>query len=184
MFVVRSYRAGGAAIALGLSLTLFGVAYAQQGQQAQPAGVVLGEVDRCNGANETPAPGVSVGIDGGPAKLATTDSNGQFALNVAAGTYTVIASADDGSTTSRQYVPVEGGVTIDIGILDLGGGVGGCGGLDSGPPPAPAPAAVQPTLTPTAAPTLPPPTATPVPPPPPTPTPEVTPEPAATDTGG
>ncbi len=171
---------------LGLGLVFSGVAYAQQ-TQSQPAGVILGEVDRCNGGNETPAPGVSVGIDGGPAKLAMTDSTGEFVLNVAAGTYTVIATADDGSTASRQYVPVEGGISIDIGVIDLGGGVTGCGGFDSGPAPAPAPAQAQPTLTPTAiptvVPTLPPPTNTPVPPPP-TPTPDTMPQTAPSGSGG
>jgi hypothetical protein len=178
----RGYRVGGASIVLGLGLALSSVAYAQQ-TQSQPAGVILGEVDRCNGGNETPASGVSVGIDGGPAKLAQTDSTGEFVMNVAAGTYTVIATADDGSTASRQYVPVESGISIDIGIIDLGGGVTGCGGFDSGAPaPAPAPAQAQatlpPTVVPTAVPTLPPPTDTPVPPPP-TPTPQ-----ASSDSGG
>jgi hypothetical protein len=42
------------------------------------------------------------------------------------GQYTIIATATDG-TASRQYVPVETGQSLDIGVLDVGGGVAGCG---------------------------------------------------------
>jgi hypothetical protein len=164
------YRLGGVAVALSLSLTVVGVAYAQDS-----GGVVLGEVDNCINGTETPAVGVSVGVDGGPASIAQTDENGQFVLNVGAGTYTVVATAKDGSIATRPYVPVEGGVAIDIGVLDLATGAGGCGN-DAGIPAA----ALQPTVAPTVAPTLEPtpvpPTATPVPPPP-TPTVEATPVP-------
>jgi hypothetical protein len=174
------YRLGGVAVALSLGLTVVGVVHAQQDAPSS-GGVVLGEVDRCNNGTETPAVGVSVGVDGGSSNLTQTDQNGQFVLNVGAGTYTVVATASDGGTTNRPYVPVEGGVAIDIGILDIGSGAGGCGSDVSVPAP------VQPTVAPTATlqPTPPPPTATPVPPPP-TPTVEPTPVPDDTgdDTGG
>jgi hypothetical protein len=165
------YRLGGMAVALMLNLSIFGVVHAQQDTSAN-GGVVLGEVDRCNNGTETPASGIAVGVDGGSSSLAKTDENGQFVMNVAAGTYTVVATASDGSIATRPYVPVEGGVAIDIGILDLGGGAGGCGTDASVTAP------VLPTFTPTATlePTPPPPTATPVPPPP-TPTVEATPVP-------
>jgi hypothetical protein len=131
----------------------------------------LGEIDRCNNGAATPAPGVNVTVDGGPASLDKTDSGGQFTLSVAAGTYTVVATADDGAMVTRGYVPVEAGAAIDIGILQLGGGAGGCGtdaGLTAPALPTSTPTVVA-TLVPTAEPTPPPPTATPVPP---TPTPE------------
>ena len=79
--------------------------------------------------------------------------------------YTITATAPTASA-SRPYVPVEAGsgLPLDIGILDLGGGVAGCGR------PISVTAPVLPTFTPTAAPTavpaVPPPTPTPVPPPP------------------
>lgn len=180
MTVNRVYRLGGLAVVLTLSLAAVGAVYAQDtGQQDSGpanAGIVLGEVDRCKDGAATPAPGVNVTVDGGPASLDKTDSGGQFSLSVAAGTYTVVATADDGAMVTRGYVPVEGGAAIDVGILQLGGGAGGCG-TDSGVT-APAlptftPTAVA-TLAPTAEPTPPPPTATPVPP---TPTPEAAPAP-------
>src|ERR1051326_3037922 len=158
MRMKRGYRLGGAAIAMSVSVPLYGVAYAQQDVPLN-GGIVLGEVDNCNNGTETPAVGVSVGIAEGSSVLAKTDTGGQFVLSLAAGTYTVIATADDGSTAMRPYVPVEGGIAIDIGTLDLGLGAGTCGG-DTGvnlPIPAAAPA------TPTIAPTAVPPTDTPVP---------------------
>jgi hypothetical protein len=159
-------------MAVSLSLIAVGVVHAQEAPAS--GGVVLGEIDRCNNGTETPVGGVNVGIDGGSGSLTKTDEGGQFVLNLAEGTYTVTATADDGSTTSRPYVPVEGGVAIDIGIMDLGGGLGGCGTDSSVTGPA------LPTFTPTATvvvePTAPPATATPVPPPP-TPTVAATPVP-------
>jgi hypothetical protein len=170
MSLIRGYRLGGVAVALSLSVILVGVVHAQQDAPVS-GGIVLGEIDRCNSGTETPVPGVSVGVDGGSGSLATTDSGGQFVLNLAAGTYTVVATAGDGSTASRPYVPVEGGVAIDIGVLDLGSGAGGCGG-DAGVPAAPT---VAPTLAPTGQPTGVSLTATAVPQPTqPTPTPQPT----------
>jgi hypothetical protein len=163
------------AVALGLSLTVVGVVHAQQDAPVN-GGVVLGEVDRCNNGAETPAVGVSVGVDGGSSNIAQTDENGQFVMSVGAGTYTVVATANDGSTAIRPNVPVEGGVAIDIGVLDLGYGAGGCATDASVSAP------VVPTATPapTLEPTPPPPTATPVPPPP---TPTVEPTPVPDDSG-
>ena len=170
MRMKRGYRLGGAAIAMSLGLALYGVAYAQQDVPLN-GGIVLGEVDNCNNGTETPAVGVSVGIAEGSSVLAKTDTGGQFVLSLAAGTYTVIATADDGSTAMRAYVPVEGGIAIDIGTLDLGLGAGTCGG-DTGVN-IPIPATPVPTLEPTPVP----PTDTPVP------APTATPQPEPTNTG-
>src|ERR1051326_4089982 len=150
MRMKRGYRLGGAAIAMSLGLALYGVAYAQQDVPLN-GGIVLGEVDNCNNGTETPAVGVSVGVAEGSSNLAKTDSGGQFVLNLAAGTYTVTATAEDGSSALRPYVPVEGGIVIDIGILDLGQGAGPCGG-DTGVS-LPIPPSATPTLEPTLEPT-------------------------------
>jgi len=157
-------RVGGVwATALSLVFALSGVAHAQDVTVPANGGVVLGEVDRCNAnGTESPAAGVTVGTQEASGVQVKTDTNGQFALDVAAGTYTVVASADDGTSAIRPYVPVDTGIAIDIGILDLGMGAGDCGtGGTSG-----APAIAVATATPeaTVAPTPLPPTATPVPP--------------------
>jgi len=172
----RGYRLGGAAIALTLGCALFGAAYAQEDSPGTEvpgnAGVVLGEVDRCGGGKETPASGVSVGIQEGSTNLTKTDQNGKFVLQISPGTYTVIATASDGSVALRGYVPVQTGVAIDIGILDLGMGSGDCGFAPApAAPAAPAAATAAPSATPepatpvppTATPVAPQPTATPVP---------------------
>jgi Carboxypeptidase regulatory-like domain len=113
---------------IGPVLVLVGALGSASVASAQAAaGEVIGEVARCQGTNEIPAPQVQVGIDGGPANLAQTDDNGDFAIALAPGQYTVVASANDGTTASRQYVPVTAGQTLDIGVLDLGAGVAGCG---------------------------------------------------------
>jgi hypothetical protein len=98
-------------------------------------------------------------------QLARSDGTGAFVLALTPGEYTIQATADDGATGTRPYVPVEANATLDIGVLEL---AGGCG--DTGLP-APAPAAAQPTVAPTATavpatpvPTPIPPTATAVPP--------------------
>jgi hypothetical protein len=59
--------------------------------------------------------------------MASTDSMGQFSLSLPAGQYTVVASAEDGSSASRQYVPVSVGESVDIGALELNAGPLGCG---------------------------------------------------------
>src|SRR5690348_5235454 len=163
----HGYRLGGAAIALTLACALSGIAYAQEDTGTETpgnAGVVLGEVDRCGGGKETPASGIAVGIQEGSTSITKTDANGQFVLQIAPGTYTVIATGSDGSVALRPYVPVETGVAIDIGVLDLGMGAGDCG-FESAPAPA-APAATAVPASPTAEPATPvPPTATPAPPP-------------------
>lgn len=174
MTVNRVHRLGGLAVVFSLALATAGVAYAQESQQDVPtnAGIVVGEIDRCKDGSQTPAVGVSVSVDGGPSTLVKTDSGGEFSINVAAGTHTVVATADDGASATRGYVPVEAGSAIDVGILQLGGGAGGCGTTDAN-----VTAPVLPTFTPTATlvptlePTPVPPTATPVPP---TATPEAT----------
>lgn len=147
--------------ALALGLALFSVARAQDSGGISQGGLVEGAVARCINGVETPAPNVDVGIEGGSSKLARTGDDGGFFLSLPPGTYTITATAPDGFA-SRPYVPVEAGsgFPIDIGILDIGGGVAGCGLPDQVTAPA------LPTFTPTAVATAVPPTATPVPPPP------------------
>jgi|SRR5579864_358101 len=90
-------------------------------------GVVVGEVAVCNNTAELPAPNVAVGVAGGEPAIARTDTKGEFALALTPGQYTIVATADDGSTASRFSVPVEEGQTLDIGIIDLNAGIAGCG---------------------------------------------------------
>jgi hypothetical protein len=142
-------------IALAVGLALLGVARAQDEGPPANAGILTGEVARCLNGAEMPAANVAVGVDGGPARLGMTNANGEFFFAVPAGQYTVIASADDGTNASRQYVPVTGGEVLDIGVLDLGGGAAGCA------PDADVTAPVLPTFTATPLATAVPPTATP-----------------------
>jgi hypothetical protein len=166
MAVNRKYRLGGMLLAVGLALVTVSSAQAQSS-----AGFIVGEVDKCVGGNETPVAGVAVGIAGGDASLARTDQMGLFVLALAPGQYTVTATADDGATATRPYIPVGADEQLDIGVLEL---AGGCAGSDiSALPTALAQATVAPTAAATVAPT-----ATPVPP---SPTPAPT-QPAATAT--
>jgi len=141
-FMTRQ-RVGASAAAFAVGLALHGIAAAQGNPPAAgtEAGMVTGQVDRCINGAELPAPQVVVGIEGGGA-LARTDSNGEFILALPPGQYNVVATASDG-TASRLYIPVAGGQALDIGILDIGGGVAGCG------PDADITAPVLPTLAPT-----------------------------------
>jgi hypothetical protein len=127
--------------ALVVGFVLVGVAAAQAGT-ANP-GLIIGEVARCVNGAEQPAPQVNVGVEGGDASLAKTDPGGQFFLALPPGQYTVVATANDG-TAKRLYVPVEAGQSLDIGILDIGGSVAGCGPVSDITAP------VLPTFTPTA----------------------------------
>ena len=113
-----------------------------------PAGTgqVVGEVAVCNNSSEFPAPNVAVGVDGGQLDMARTDTRGQFSIALAPGEYTIVATADDGSTASRFEVPVTEGETLDIGIIDLHAGIAGCG-FDTDLPAVPL---ISPTPTPTA----------------------------------
>jgi hypothetical protein len=128
-------------IALTLGFSSFGLASAQDGMPGD-MGLIVGEVARCVNGAEQAADQASVGVEGGGASLARTDAGGQFFLSLPPGQYTITATAADGSA-SRQYVPVEAGQALDIGILDLGGGVAGCG------PDAAITAPILPTFTPT-----------------------------------
>jgi hypothetical protein len=128
--------------ALAVGFVLVGVAAAQAGGTSG-SGLVIGEVARCVNGAEQPAPQVNVGVEGGDASLVKTDPGGQFFLALPPGQYTVIATASDGTAT-RPYVPVEAGQSLDIGILDIGGGVAGCG------PASDMTAPILPTFTPTA----------------------------------
>jgi hypothetical protein len=161
---VAGQRLAASVVALAVGFALVGVATAQglQAQQTADSGLVEGGVARCVNGAEQPAGGVVVGVDGGAA--VRSDSNGNFLLMLPPGTYTVNASAQDG-VASRQYVSVDAGATIDIGNLDLGGGISGCG------PDSDVTQPVLPTFTPTA-------TAVPEPPAP-TPQPSATPVPAS-----
>jgi carboxypeptidase family protein len=159
-------------IALTLGFSSFGLARAQDGLPGD-AGLIVGEVARCVNGAEQAAAQVSVGVEGGGSSLVRTDAGGQFFLSLPPGQYTITATAPDGSVSaSRQYVPVEAGQALDIGILDLGGGVAGCG------PDADITQPVLPTFTPTLTPVPVAPTAIPQPPAAPaTPTPEPATEP-------
>jgi len=143
------YRLGGLAVALSLGLATIGVANAQQGQPPAGTGILVGEVDKCVNGSETPMTGVNVGVAGGNPNMDRTDNNGYFLLTLAPGQYTIQASADDGTTAARPYVPVQSGTSLDIGVLEL---AGGCAGNDIGSAAAPAPA--QATTQPTAQPTV------------------------------
>jgi len=114
------------ALATGLWLALGTAAQAQDGPPPNSC-IVLGEVDRCINNNETPAAGVSVGIAEGSASLVQTDAQGQFIMRLAEGQYTVVATAADGTSATRYSVVVTTGDALDIGSLDLGMGIGGCG---------------------------------------------------------
>jgi len=63
-----------------------------------------------------------------------TDEDGAFALTEipAPGTYTISVS-DGGGTAARQYVPVAPGETIDVGTLEIGASLMGCGDEDQTP---------------------------------------------------
>jgi carboxypeptidase family protein len=152
-------------LGLGLAMTLALASITVAFAQSAGAGIVVGEVARCANSSETPAPNVTIGLDGGTSNLAKTDKNGEFTLTLAPGQYTIVATADDGTTARWQYVPVSAGVTLDIGIMDLNAGLSGCGfdadvptiALATDTPVATAtPTAVPdvPTLTPTPLPTL------------------------------
>jgi hypothetical protein len=132
-------------VALSLALASIGVANAQQGGGA---GVLLGEVDKCVNGNETPTAGVNIGVQGAAGVLARSDANGQFALQLAPGQYSIQATADDGTTALRPAVPVQAGALLDIGVLEL---AGGCLNNDMG---GAAPAQAQPTAQATAQPTV------------------------------
>lgn len=152
------------ALALAAGLLLAGVVGAQEEPSpSATAGVIIGMVARCATGLEQPAAQVAVGVDGGSGTLARTDAAGQFAIALPPGQYTVVATAADGNAT-RPYVPVEAGAALDIGVLDIGGGVAGCG------PDLETEAPALPTVTPTGVPDAP--TATPVP--------QATPQPTAT----
>ena len=158
-------RVSAVAAAVSVTLASIGIAYAQQEAPTASIGIVMGEVDRCVNGIESPAAEVAVGIDGGSASLARSDSNGQFVFGLPPGEYTVVVTAIDGTTGNRQYVPVEAGQALDIGIIDLGGGVGCGGNVDLGmPAPAQEPAQATATPVPETPALLPAPTPTPVPP--------------------
>lgn len=141
-FIARPRLGGVGAVALATGLALVGIASIQVDAQTSDAGMLTGQIARCVNGVEQPAPQVAVGIDGGSSALVRTDSGGQFVLALPPGQYTIVATATDG-TASRQYVPVQSGEAIDIGILDIGGGVSGCG------PDSTITAPVLPTLVPT-----------------------------------
>jgi hypothetical protein len=123
----------------------------------QNAGVVVGIVANCVNNVEQPIQGASVNATGSSLNV-ITDQNGQFALGLAPGTYTIDVTSVAGNG-SRPNVPIDAGELLDVGTIDVGSAaMTGCGAEDT---PAPAPGAA--TAAPTAAPTVVP-TATPVPP--------------------
>jgi hypothetical protein len=160
----QSLTAG--AVALALALSLIGTAIAQQAQGVppadQPPGLIEGDVVRCVNGAQQPAVGASVGVEGG-SMSGRTDGDGHFFLSLPPGQFNVVAATADGSAS--RYVPVDSGQLLDIGILEIGGGMAGCG------PDTDIVAPVLPTFTPTATAVPAPPTATPAPTPQPTATP-------------
>ena len=114
-------------LAVVLGLASISVAAAQPLSLPPGTGQVVGEVANCNNSSEVPAANVAVGVVGGQPDITRTDSDGAFSITLAAGEYTIVATADDGSTVSRFSVPVMDGQLLDIGILDLNAGVTGCG---------------------------------------------------------
>lgn len=87
-------------------------------------GVVEGIVTDCTNGPEQAVYNATVNADRNDLKV-RSDLNGKFTLILPSGTYTIIAT-DPNGTTSRQYIPVDAGQTIDIGTLDIGGGYAGC----------------------------------------------------------
>jgi hypothetical protein len=128
-------------------------------------GVLVGEVDKCVNNVEQPLAGASVSAESGYAIV--TNSNGQFAMGLPEGQYTITVTSTDGNA-SRPNVPVMAGQIIDIGIIDVGAAaITGCGpDTDT---------QAEPTATATVAPTA---TATPVPPSPTPLPPTATPQPS------
>ena len=121
------------------------------------AGIVVGIVANCVNDVEQPVQGATVNAVGSSLS-AVTDQNGQFALGLAPGTYTINVASAAGNG-SRPNVPVDGGALLDVGTTDVGAAaITGCGPEDT-----PVPQTAAPTVTPTAAPTVAP-TATAVPP--------------------
>jgi hypothetical protein len=96
-------------------------------------GTVVGSVSNCQNGALQPAILVTVQAAGTQAS-AETDEDGAFELSElpAPGTYTISVS-DNGATANRLYVPVAPGEIIDVGTLELGAGVMGCGNEDQGP---------------------------------------------------
>jgi hypothetical protein len=157
------------AVALAVVLSLTAIATAQQdqgpptGDPSQAPGLLEGAVVRCVNGAQQPAVGAAVGVEGGSLS-AKSDQDGHFFLALPPGQWTVVAVTGDGSA-SRPYVPVESNQLLDIGVLEIGGGMAGCG------PDSDLVAPVMPTFTPT-------PTAAPEPPTPtPAPTAQATPTP-------
>src|SRR4051794_33447336 len=108
MHRIIGLRSHAALLALALGLALFSVARAQEEGGFGTAGLIQGVVARCVNGVETPARGVSIGVEGGSAQLTRTNEDGGFFVSLPAGTYTITATAADGFA-SRPYVPVEQG---------------------------------------------------------------------------
>ncbi|HEY1297106.1 MAG TPA: carboxypeptidase regulatory-like domain-containing protein [Chloroflexota bacterium] len=96
-------------------------------------GTVVGSVSNCQNGAQQPASLVIVQASGTTAST-QTDEDGAFLLTEvpAPGTYTISVS-DAGATAARQYVPVAPGETIDVGTLELGASLMGCGDDDQAP---------------------------------------------------
>jgi hypothetical protein len=160
-------------VALAVALVLTAIAAAQQDTGAQtggqdPPGLIQGSVVRCVNGAAQPAVGASVGVEGG-SLTGRTDNDGHFFLSLPAGQWTVVAVTSDGS--ANRFVPVESNQLLDIGVLEIGGGMAGCA------PDSDIVAPVLPTFTPT-------PTVVPEPPTPtPAPTVQATPTPMPMEPG-
>jgi hypothetical protein len=146
-------------LVLAMLTTVAWASVAEAQAQSPPAGLgeVTGQVARCAGSLEVPAPDANVGVQDGQTDMARSDPAGSFAMALPPGEYTIVASAADGTTALRENVPVSADQTLDIGILDLGASLMGCGGDSSGvqgqsapvTTPSPTPPPLLPTITPT-----------------------------------
>lgn len=148
-----SLRVGVCAMALCAST----VAGAQAQGTGTNSGIVIGIVAKCVNDVEQPVKGASVSATG-QSFTVSTDDNGQFALGLPPGTYTINVTSSDGNS-SRPNVPVEAGVLLDVGTMDVGpAALTGCGPEETAVPtsattatPTPSPT-VEATATPSPAP--------------------------------
>jgi hypothetical protein len=154
----RGLTASAVALAVALVLTAIAAAQQEQGAQAggqdQPPGLIEGDVVRCVNGAAQPAVGASIGVEGG-SLTGRTDNTGHFFMSLPPGQWTVVAVTSDGS--ANRFVPVESNQLLDIGVLEIGGGMAGCA------PDADIVAPVLPTFTPSPTAVPEPPTPTPAP---------------------
>ncbi len=89
-------------------------------------GVVQGTVTDCTDGPELFVYNAAVSAEGNDL-VVKSGIDGNFVLPLPPGNYTIVARNYNG-TAVRRYVPVDANETIDIGTLDIGGGITGCYG--------------------------------------------------------